>query len=256
MGNSVQPAMSKTSATICNSNPRIKYKAQYKDGKAYFSLNNIHDEDTTLYQQSQARNDGLNSEPNRPPTSLISETTKQAAGRTDLPGEAATTSLGTIAYHNQDTQSWKEPWKEQPVIGYPQQSAPDTMMTDLPLLSDGTPEAPEKSDQSGQRKRGRPPGSKNKPKPDPSAPPAEKRRRGRPLGAKNKPKVRGAPPAKATGGHPTPSVPPENTSLQNHDSPSVVSIPPTYVQDAGPDHTGNLLQWLGAKGDEIIDING
>ena len=220
MSNLVQLATPETSAEICHGNPRTKYSAQYKDGHAYFSLNNIHDEDTALCQQPQARNVSLNSQPNRLQTSSISETTIQVAGRTDRryhgAEEASKNSLAAIACHNQDTQSWKE----QPVIDCPRQFALafDTTMAHYPSLGDSTPEAPVKSDQSGQRKRGRPPGSKNKPKPDPSIVPPEKRMRGRPVGSKNKPKVIGAPPAKATGANPTPlslCMPPETNIEQN-----------------------------------------
>ena len=234
--------MPETSAQICYGNPRTKYNLQYKDGHAYLSLNNIH-ADTALCQQPQARNVSLNSQLNRLRTSSTPETTIQVARRTDQSHhgaeEAAEYSLAAIACHNQDTQS-SQSWKEQPVIGSPQQFALalGTTMTHFSSLGDSTPEAPVESDQSGQRKRGRPPGSKNKPKPDPSAAPPEKRVRGRPIGSKNKPKVIGAPPAKATGAYPTPlslRMPPETNIEQNetlnHNGSALGDSEHTYRQD-------------------------
>ncbi|KAL8796325.1 MAG: hypothetical protein Q9195_001232 [Heterodermia aff. obscurata] len=219
MSNAVQPAMLETSAEICNGNSRIKYNFQYKGGSAYLSLNEIDDEATTLCQQSRARNASLKSQPNPFPTSLISETTKELVGRADgrhhRSEEAAQASLGAMAFDYQDIQ----PWKGQPVLDGPQQFALDNphYMKGYHSLGDGTPEAPVTSDQRRKRTRGRPPGSKNKPKPDPSAILPEKRKRGRPIGARNKPKLTGATPAETTGAHPTPSVhmPPENNIEQD-----------------------------------------
>ena len=229
----VLPALPRTSIS---GNPRIKYHPQYKDGNAYFSLNNIHDEATALCHQSQAQNEVLNSQPNWTPASLISEPTQQVTGRTDQchPGaeEVANPSLGMMAYHNQHTQSWQE----QPNIGYSQPFALDTRSAYHQFLNNGIPEAPVRLDQSERRKRGRPPGSKNKPKPDPSAVPPEKRKRGRPLGAKNKPKVIGAPPAEATGVHPTPSLrmPPwDNLEPLSHNGSTLDENGHTYGQSHG-----------------------
>ena len=219
--------MPETSAKTCGGNIRIKYNLQYKDGRTYLSLNNIHDEDTALRRQSHARNVSLNSRPVLPPTSLISETTKQLARETGRchhrTEEAAKASLSAIAYVNHDTR----PWKEQPIIGGPLQFVYDTRMTDDPSFGDGTPENPVTSDQSRKRRRGRPPGSKNKPKPDPSVVTPEKRKRGRPIGSKNKPKMMRATPAEATGAPPTPSV---RTPLENN-----------IEQNETPNHNGSNL---------------